>query len=183
MLYCRADLITLASLMYRVPGKYMKKLILSLIVTLGAASLVNAASAFYCNPAKIQTQNTNIILLGPEKSDSVQVYFIKNTGQQAVWLDHPSHKSMNAGWSSYLRPGNWSAFLLNRKDFMLNCSVIQPGKVSKLDCMQALSVCKPKEVTFKNPPKGTFWLVEDKSQDELIKMIDKKGMVVNYGAK
>lgn len=149
-------------------------IVISFLLT--CISLAHSA-AVSCVPAKVKVQNQNIILVGPNKSEPAQVYFLKNSSQQAIWIDHPvAHRSMSAGWSSYLRAGNWSAFLLNRKEFLISCSVIQPGKVVDLSCMKSLSVCTPKSATFKTPPKGAYWLVEDKSWDEMVKAVEKRGV-------
>lgn len=136
---------------------------------------VNAANVT-CIPIKMNIQNKNMILTGPDKSSVSKIYFFKNTGKEGIWIDHPSSHNMNAGWSSYLRAGNWSAFLLNRKDFAMSCALIEPGKVEYLDCSKRVTVCAPKEVAFKKNPKGTYWLVEDKSWEEMVKVVEKKGI-------
>lgn len=142
-------------------------------------SSVYAGNSFFCKPVKIIAQNKTIILPGPGASESSNVYFFKNLSDQGVWIDHPSgRKSMNAGWSSYLRSGNWSAFLSNRKDFVISCARIKPGSVENLDCAKAISVCAPASVSFKTAPKGTYWLAEDKSWDEIVKIAQKRGAIM-----
>jgi hypothetical protein len=155
----------------------MRKLVI-VILCAAFSTVLYAESQFPCYPVKVKIENKNIVLLGPEKSDLAQVYFFKNSSKEAVWLDHPTRKSASAGWSSYLRSENWSAFILNRKDFVITCSAIRPGKVDSLDCMQVLAVCAPKEAAFKTPPKGTYWLVEDKSWDEVVKSMEKRGISI-----
>ncbi len=148
-----------------------------MFLLLSLSGLFNVVLAMTCNPVQVKMQNKSIILLGPEKSENPQIYFFKNSSKQAIWIDHPTHRSMSAGWSSYLRVDHWSAFLLTRKDFEITCSVIEPGKVENLSCVQALLVCSPSKVVFKNPPKDTYWLVEDKPWEELIKVVEKHALI------
>lgn len=131
-----------------------------------------------CIPVKPQMHDKNLLISYTGSKDSAEVYFFKNISQQGVWLDHPTNKEMKAGWSTYLQANNWSSFLLNRKNFELSCATIEPGKVDYLDCSKVISVCKPQSVSFKAPPKSTFWLVEDKAWDELLKLLEKRGVTV-----
>jgi hypothetical protein len=148
------------------------------ILVFGLLQVVNAASKVACIPMKLMEKNKNIILAGPEKSAPSPIYFFKNIGKQGIWLDHPSNRSMNAGWSSFVRTGNWSALLLNRKEFAISCAVIEPGKAENLDCTKVVTVCMPKEAAFKTMPKGTYWLAEDKAWDDIIKAVEKRGITL-----
>jgi hypothetical protein len=129
-----------------------------------------------CQPLKMKSQNKNLILDGSNATNG-QIFLLRNQSQKSVWLDHPGkHTSASAGWSSYLRPGEWSALLLDKKDFSLSCSSIQPGKVETLDCAQALSVCIPLHFSFTTSKKGSFWLVEGKSPKDLLKALELHGV-------
>lgn len=132
--------------------------------------------AFACTVVKPRLQENNIILEGARApTQTNQAYFIKNVSSKSIWLDHPvKNPSASAGWSSYLRPGNWSVFLLDKKDFALNCSVIHPGKVEILNCTQALSICAPKNLAMTTSRKGSYWVVEDKSYEEALKIFQKR---------
>ncbi|HSW69602.1 MAG TPA: hypothetical protein VLI69_05580 [Gammaproteobacteria bacterium] len=142
-----------------------------------AISLNVMAEEDLCVPLDMQSENKEIVLPGPDQTHASQIYFFKNLTEKSIWLDHPVlHPSASAGWSSYLRAGHASAILVNRKNFNLNCAVIKPGKVEYLDCAKAISVCMPKEMTLKSARKGTYWLVEDKSWDDLMKALAKRGL-------
>ncbi len=132
-----------------------------------------------CIPLEINSENKEIILPGPEEARKNKLYVVKNLTDKSIWLDHPVlHPSASAGWSSYLRKNNASALIVNRKNFNLNCAVIKPGKVDYLDCAKAVSICSPKEVLFKSSRKGTYWIAEDQSWEELMKTLDKRGLMV-----
>ncbi|EKD73984.1 MAG: hypothetical protein ACD_45C00118G0005 [uncultured bacterium] len=152
----------------------------SLFIFLMLHSLaVLAVEQVICEPVMLKSQNKNIVLPGVEQSRMMQVYFFKNISAHSIWLDHPEHRSANAGWSSYLRPGHSSALLVNRKNFSMSCAVIKPGKVEYLDCAKEIILCTPKEVTMTTKPrKGTYWLVEDKAWDDLIKSLAKRGVEI-----
>ncbi len=126
-----------------------------------------------CVPITVKTDNKNIILPGPVEARTVVMYFFNNKIQSSLWLDHPvTRPSMSAGWSSYIRPGNWSALVVNRKNFTISCAVIKPGKVDYLDCSQVLSICSPQGW---GPTKGksTHWMLENKTWDEIVKFFTK----------
>lgn len=130
-----------------------------------------------CTVLKLKTQNKNILL-----PDIAQIYFVHNISQKSLWLDHPAEhkgKGVSAGWSSYFQPGKWSAILLNRKNFAISCAVIQPGKVDYQDCAKVISVCQPEKISFESNRKGSYWLVEDKTWDELLSALGKRGVQKN----
>ncbi|MDR3478937.1 MAG: hypothetical protein P4M14_13015 [Gammaproteobacteria bacterium] len=131
------------------------------------------ASTLSCAPIKSKPQDQNILLPGANSQGLPQLYLLKNISSKSVWLDHTAKKpSMSAGWSSYLRPGNGSAILLDKKDFSLTCSLIEPGKVVSLKCGQAISVCVAKPLLTKR--KGSYWLIEDKPWNDLLTTLSKK---------
>ena len=141
------------------------------------SSSVSASNT--CVPLLIQNSTKEIILPGPNQPRETVVYLFKNLTTHSIWVDHPvPHPSVSAGWSSYLRPGNLSALLVNRKNFTMNCATIKPGRVEYLDCAKVVSVCTPTTAVITSARKGTFWLVEDKAWDVLIKLLAKHGVQI-----
>jgi hypothetical protein len=143
-------------------------------------SQLEALSSAMCPASQVVLHDKNIVLNAEkqtEKQDESRIYFFKNTSDKSIWLDHPvKNASASAGWSSYLRPGNWSALLLDKKSFELSCAMIEPGKVDYLVCAKALSICNPAHATFHTNRKGSYWLVEDKSWKDLLKGLLKRGV-------
>lgn len=126
-----------------------------------------------CTPIKVKTIGKNIILNTDLPKDSAQVYLLKNISKKSLWLDHPTKRvGVSAGWATYLRTGRWSALLVNRKEFSVSCAVIQPGHADYLNCGQQISVCASKQVT-KGGRKGTYWVAEDKSWEEVMLAVNK----------
>ncbi len=132
------------------------------------------AAETVCMPLTLKTENKNFILPGIEKSHTKKVFVFKNISSRSIWLDHPEHTSASAGWSSYLRVNHASALQLNRKSFSLSCAVITPGNVEYLNCEKVVSVCLLSQEEEKSNHKGTFWLAEDKSWDDLMSVLTKK---------
>ncbi len=154
---------------------------LGLTVSYAAISLpsLDSLSNTICQTMKIQSQDKNIFL-NTSGAEGSLIYFVKNASEKSIWLDHPvKNASASAGWSSYLRPGNWSAILVDKKSFELSCALIQPGKVDSLNCSQSLSICNPSHVIFMSNRKGSYWLTEDKSWKEFIKALVKRGVKIN----
>ena len=144
---------------------------------------VNAAYAKVgtsCVPAVVSSENKDIILPGPDDSGAAKIYFFNNVSQKSLWLDHPvEHPSASAGWSSYMRSGNWSAITVNRKNFKISCAVIEPGKVDYLDCAKAIAICAPKQEKVEvkkgeKKDKSAGWMVEDKPWEEFVELLAKR---------
>lgn len=136
-----------------------------------------AAPGVTCSTVIVKSQNKNIILPGVDKPKAIQIFFVKNASKESLWLDHPvEHRSASAGWSSYIQPEKWSALLVSRKEFAISCAVIQPGKVNYQKCADVISVCIPKQASFESKRKGSYWLAENKSWDELLTALEKRGV-------
>ena len=156
----------------------MKNLALCLSAMLLSFHLACFAAPITCVPVKNKAQQHNNIMLGEEMTEpATQVYFLKNVSKKSLWLDrYTQHFSTTTGWASYLRPGQWSALLLTKKDFLLSCAVIQPGKVTYENCAQAISVCVPNGLALNTKRKGGYWLVEDKTWEELLRVLERKSV-------
>lgn len=130
------------------------------------------SDAAVCVPVQAKSQGDNMVIVNTGAAENVsQVYLLKNTSTKSLWLDHPiKNPSASAGWSTYLRTGNGSALLLDKKEFALSCSVIEPGKVTSMNCVKAISLCLVKKPQKNSHRKGSYWLVEDKPWPDLVKM-------------
>jgi hypothetical protein len=131
-----------------------------------------------CIPVSFKLEGKNILLPGPDHQKTSVVYFLQNKSLQSLWIDHPDQKrrGVSAGFASYLRPGNWSAVVLNKKNFSVSCSMIQPGKVEPLDCSKTLSICAAQNITTEKPLEGNFWLTEDKTWESFLHALGKRGV-------
>jgi hypothetical protein len=151
-------------------------IICSLATTLTWLTPSFAADDKTCTPVPIkQVGNDIVLLINPPPKTSL-VYFLNNRSEKSIFVDHPTNRSAGAGWSSYLRSGNWSAIALSKSNFTIHCSTIEPEKVIPLDCSKLLSVCTPNKPTIKSPFKGSYWLVEDKSWESFVKALEGRGV-------
>jgi hypothetical protein len=152
--------------------------LLSLLFFLTTASAAEISAV--CIPAPNKIDGDNIILLGKTEQKTAQIYFFTNTSNKSLFIDHPSdNPGASAGWSTYLRPGNWAALALNKKNFTIHCSMITPGKVVALKCSDTISVYVPKQVTVATKLKGNYWLAEDKNWEMVVKSLEKKGIIIS----
>lgn len=151
--------------------------ILIIIMLLIVSSATVAATKVNCKHIKLESENKNIILPGVEGKGSAKIYFVENISKESLWLDHPiTQRSASAGWSSYVHAGKWSALIVNRKNFVLTCAIIKPGKVDYQNCGKAISICVPEKVVFDSKRKGSYWLAENQSWEDLLKVVEKRGI-------
>lgn len=158
--------------------KKVRGLFLTLFFTL--LSLIQTAYAISCTPVKIKIENNTILFPDVLQSKTSQIYFFKNNSLQSIFIDRVNkNPGASAGWSTYLRPGNWAALAINQKNFAISCVMVRPGKVIPLNCSRTLFVCTPQNVVTRTPLKGNYWLAEDKSWEGLLKLLRKKNIKIN----
>lgn len=153
---------------------------LFLIIFFILFSLIQTAYAISCTPVKIKIANNTITLSDTLQSKTSQIYFFKNNSPQSIFIDRVNkNPGASAGWSTYLRPGNWAALAINQKNFTINCVMVRPGKVIPLNCSRTLQVCVPQNVTTRTPLQGNYWLAEDKPWEGLLQALQKKNIKIN----
>lgn len=148
----------------------------SFIINLAWFTTSYAANNQACGAVPTKKVGNDIVLLTSPPPKTSWIYFFKNKSNKSIFVDHPSSKGASAGWSSYLRAGHWSALALNKSNFTIHCSTIEPGKVITLDCSNVLTVCMPKNQTTKSALKGNFWLTEDKPWETFVKILEGRGV-------
>lgn len=134
-----------------------------------------------CPAVDMTIDNDNVVLTqSPHSKTSTQIYFIQNKSKNSIFIDHVSdNPGASAGWSTYLRSGNWAVLALNKKTFAIHCAMIQPGKVVALNCQDTITVCTPPHLTINKKIKGNYWLAEDKPWESVVKILEKKGIQIS----
>jgi hypothetical protein len=100
-----------------------------------------------------------------------KLYFIQNTSRQTVLLNHTPKGSpgASAGWSSTLKPNNWSAIALDKGNFSLSCSVERKNGYEVMPCEIFLAACRV--YNAKMPKEENYWLTEDQPQAKLLQAV------------
>ena len=108
------------------------------------------------------------------------VVMLHNLSNHDLWITHPSGEAggANAGWSSQLQAGNWSALAHSGKDFALNCIESMPGHEQQISCATVLAVCQWPNTQMPANTSGTFWAGENMSLSELMAYIERRGFVI-----
>ena len=151
---------------------------MSLFILFFMTNTAWAVTEIHCTPLIVKAQNKNIVLPGVDDPHTSQIYFLHNVSKKSLWLDHPNehHKPMSAGWSSFLREGKWSAISINRKNFTISCAEIQPGEVVYHQCAKTIAVCTPHQTPLEAKRKGSGWMAEDQTWEDLLKVLGKRAI-------
>ena len=150
------------------------KFVLSILLISIASTLFAKGLPSSCKPVQMEGES---LILSTEKPVLVMIHNVSNSD---LWLTHPSsNSSANAGWSSRLEAGNWSALALEKKSFELNCIESKPGHEQQVPCSAVISLCKWSKVERgKVKEKGSFWAGEDQRLPELISHLEGRGFKV-----
>ncbi len=148
--------------------------------TVQAAPVKNIPSELLLNcqlKDKVYTANLNYVLNKITPKQIPQVYFLKNKSKYMLVIDHVQKDAgAKAGWSSYLAPGKWSALAVSQTGFSVRCTISQQGKFYQGGCEKLLSVCQPMAGATINA-NGSYWVAENKSWQDFIKIMQEKGVV------
>ena len=104
---------------------------------------------------------------------------IHNLSTIDLWITHPvTEASANAGWSSRLQGGNWSALALDKESFELSCIESRPGHEQQVPCAGLLAACQYSPVKMPKAEAGTFWAGEDMALSALKAHVGSRGIVI-----
>lgn len=154
------------------------KFLLALVMyIMGTLSYADMSAQMICKQKNwYATQREYILNINLVKEP--QIFFLFNKSNQTLILDHPSHRSAQAGWSSYLSPNHYSAIAVTKADFNLRCASIHENGQSKvLNCKDVLRVCQP-ELKSLDVRSGNFWLAENLPLSVFIKALLKRGIAL-----
>jgi hypothetical protein len=154
----------------------MKFALLSALILVVTSTIVNAEEVFP-NDCKALVITGELVQLPKTPSALVMLHNLSNTD---LWITHPTKEgSANAGWSSRLQTGNWSALARSGAAFELSCIESRPGHEQQIPCASVLAVCQWSDA--KMPPKssGTFWAGENMSLSQLRAYVERRGFVVS----
>ncbi len=161
---------------------YISKWALMLTVL---ASLCSYSSTYAANPFGNNCMSKNFrhvnqqVILNNLPSAHQQIFLIHNISQESIMLNHvnPNHdSSMDAGWTTQLDTGNWSAIVLQSTHFALSCQARLPNQIVPVDCKMVITVCQMNPATITKALAGDFWLSEDYSASDLRQHMAARGV-------
>lgn len=126
-----------------------------------------------CKPLMVHEE---LIKLTTEKPSVVMIH---NLSTIELWITHPvAEPSANAGWSTRLQAGHWSALALDQKAFDLSCIESRPGHEQQVPCAGLLAACQFPSVAAPKAESGTFWAGEDLSLSALMAHVGSRGFAL-----
>ena len=126
---------------------------------------------------KVYTNNLDYVLNKRRPKQVSQVYFLNNKSTETLVLDHPVNRTgAQAGWSSYLSPGKWSALAVSQTGFAVRCTVVNHNKFNQGDCTKLISVCQPSTGATINQD-GNYWVAENKTWGTFVQIMKDKSIL------
>lgn len=109
-----------------------------------------------CNPVAVQKESLMLT------AKQAQLVLIHNASASDLWITHPvTDPGASAGWSSHLEAENWSALVVDKESFELNCIESKPGHEQQVPCVGLVAVCEWPVVKLPADANGTFWAGEN----------------------
>jgi hypothetical protein len=158
----------------------LASVLLSLIGCSASSSAKKNAFSQYCDSVSLNV-NASAIILNTQNNAS-QLFFVHNMSKQTVLLNKGNRNmgAANAGWSSDLDAGKWSAINLTKvKNFELVCQKNAAGPNAALNCSKVLFVCHAKNVHYQAAPTSAYWITENQTEKNFIKAIQQRGVAVS----
>lgn len=156
--------------------------ILAAILILFSSTSCQAENSKYAFPESCVRSgfefSDNDLILNTESGSGQSLYLFHNISEKEIWLNHPvtGDPGASAGWASEMASGRWSAFALNKEDFVMNCSAMGEGKVQYLTCEKVITACKFTKPIFIQAEGGSYWVSEDKMLEAVLEEVKNRGI-------
>lgn len=143
-----------------------------IFIFLGVSTFVwaedNAPSS--CRPLPVSGES---VMLSSKKPVLILIH---NLSEGDIWITHPvADPGASAGFSSNLMSKKWSALVVNKKSFELNCIESKPGHEQQIPCEGQLAVCKWPTVKITSQNIGTYWAAENMNWSDLTTYLGGRG--------
>lgn len=125
------------------------------------------------------------VVLFSQHTAKPRLYVIHNISHYPIWLMHEKKvPSASAGWASQLLANHWSAILVTKPNFALQCRLQKKsGGMTTVPCKQVIRTCQFSEFDSKNPISGGYWVVENVLLGALEPRINARGFSLPAEAK
>ncbi|MDP3562306.1 MAG: hypothetical protein Q8R83_09045 [Legionellaceae bacterium] len=117
-------------------------------------------------------------ILSTEKPVVIMMHNLSNAD---LWITHPVNDAgAQAGWSSQLESGKWSALALDgkEKNFALQCIESRPGHEQQISCADVLAICQWPKTQMPENTSGTFWAGENMEMLPLKAYLERRGFIL-----
>ena len=160
----------------------LRKITFLILVSLSFVTMALGKYPALCRVSGLHYVKKSVSLFS-QHTAKPRLYAIYNQSQHAIWLTHEKkHPSVSAGWDSQLAPERWSALLVTRRRFGLNCRIQdKTGKMTTLPCRRVIRICQYSDFYSKNPVLGGYWVAENLPYKKLIDQIRARGFTVETG--
>jgi hypothetical protein len=140
-----------------------------------ASTFVFAESTLPKGCYEVAIKGESVIL----KPKNAKLFAIHNLSVSTLWMTHPvSDPGGSGGWTSQLQTGNWSAIVIDRSPFKLNCVESMPGHEQQISCQGTIAVCEWTKVKIPVNLPGSFWASEDLSLSALKENLHSRGFIL-----
>lgn len=113
------------------------------------------------------------------KGEQPTVYLLQNKSDHDLWLVHDvQDPGASAGWTSLLKVQQFSAIMVDRKQFSLQCVEKKPGAQQYVSCQAVLYVCTWPDPELNHAKKGTYWIAEDMPFSDLKMTIKNRRIIL-----
>lgn len=157
-----------------------KVVILGLGLSILTPALADDSDNIVCDAKTYDYQGVQVLLNLDKKKSDQQLYFLQNTTDKPLIVDHiPSKASASAGWSTTIDPQHWTVLSLNRKEMAFQCTMEKESDISmkKVLCENVLKVCRAVNPVFKEGTAGSYWVSENQtSLDSAIAQTKQRGI-------
>lgn len=109
------------------------------------------------------------------------ILMLHNLSNNDLWVTRPaSDKGVQAGFSSLLQTGEWSALAINRDKTSLpiKCIESKPGHEQEISCADAMAICQWPKTKFPEIDSGIFWAGENMHLAPLQAFLARQGYVL-----
>lgn len=147
------------------PPNWMNKMLAKTII-FGSCVLISSlayatGNNYYpkgCSPKTVKFHGDYVVLNALPSDKEHRVYVFYNTSYYPVRFTHiPAPNKMDSSLPSSLDPNNWSAIVVEQKNFVVACED-DGGYESHLPCHEVVKVCELAVAPVMLSSQGEYWI-------------------------
>ncbi len=118
-------------------------------------------------------------ILNWKASQGSHTYYLQNTSQENILLNHDSRQGAQAGWDTQIAGQHVSILLLKEPNFAFTCSYFNTRLESTpVDCAKVLSICEMRGLTYpSSAAQGQqYWVIENQPANNVQTALQRRGI-------